>query len=226
MKSRFYKFNIYLALITVCLAAGCSTYRANRAFAKGEQSTIRLYLEGSSADPAGSGPVLVTSNKFLMSVERQPFLTEADLRKVVLLDDPGKDGGFSIGLVFKDHGAMLLEMATTRNRGRHIVVFAQFPPKGYKAPKAQKKPRKSDDDDDQDKMDAQLDVQLPGITSEMDQSGQPRAAGWLAAVLIRERNTSGIFRFSPDASREEAKRIVRGLKNDMTYAKTIGKDTD
>jgi hypothetical protein len=40
-----------------------------------------------------------------------------------------------------------------------------------------------------------------------------RQSAWLAAVLIRERNANGVFRFSPDASHEEGARIVRGLKN-------------
>jgi len=31
-----------------------------------------------------------------------------------------------------------------------------------------------------------------------------------------------MFTFSPDASREEAARIVRGLKNDIAYAKSVG----
>jgi len=226
MKRRFYKFNIYLALVPLCLAAGCSTYRAKRAFDKGEQSTIRLYLEGNRADTFGSGPVLVTSNRVLMTVERQPFLTEADLRKVELLQDPGRDGSFSIGLVFKEHGALLLEMATTANKGRHIVVFAQFPPRGYKAPKEPKKPHKSDEDENDDLKDAQIEAQTPGVVAETQMSGQPRVSGWLAAVLIRDRNASGIFRFTPDASPEEGKRIVRGLRNGIAYAKVVGKDKD
>lgn len=36
---------------------------------------------------------------------------------------------------------------------------------------------------------------------------------WLAAPVISRRITDGVFTFAPDASREEAERIVRGLKN-------------
>jgi preprotein translocase subunit SecD len=36
---------------------------------------------------------------------------------------------------------------------------------------------------------------------------------WLAAPLITKRITNGVFIFTPDASREEAERIVSGLKN-------------
>jgi preprotein translocase subunit SecD len=36
---------------------------------------------------------------------------------------------------------------------------------------------------------------------------------WLAAPLITKRISNGVFIFTPDATREEAERIVRGLKN-------------
>jgi hypothetical protein len=36
---------------------------------------------------------------------------------------------------------------------------------------------------------------------------------WLAAPLINRRITNGEFTFTPDATREEAERIVRGLSN-------------
>jgi hypothetical protein len=221
MKSRFLKFNIYLAVVPILLAAGCASYRAEHRFSKEEQSTIRLYLECNKGDTVSSAPVLVTRERIPMIIDRQPTLTEADLRKVFLLDDPGREGGYSIELVFNDHGAMLLEMLTTANKGRHIVVFAQFPPKGYKAPKEKKRPHKSDEDYDELQME---DRGTPPV-AEAERPGQPRISAWLAAVLIRERNTSGAFRFSPDCvSRQEAARIVHGLKNDIAYAKAVGRD--
>ena len=69
-----------------------------------------------------------------------------------------------------------------------------------------------------------LQAALPASQPEMELPGQPRASGWLAAVQIRERIPSGIFRFSPDASREETARIVRGLKNVLAYEKSLGRD--
>jgi hypothetical protein len=36
---------------------------------------------------------------------------------------------------------------------------------------------------------------------------------WIAAPLINQRNASGVLTFTPDATREEAERIVRGLNN-------------
>ncbi len=38
-------------------------------------------------------------------------------------------------------------------------------------------------------------------------------ARWIAAPLITQRISNGVFIFTPDATREEAERIVRGLNN-------------
>jgi hypothetical protein len=115
----------------------------------------------------------------------------------------------------------MLDMLTTAHKGRHIVVFSQFPHPGYKPPKEPKQPKKSDTDDN-----SMEDIQaaIPAASPETEVPGQPRSSAWLAAVQIRERNPSGIFRFSPAASREETARIVRGLKNLIAYEKSIGSD--
>jgi 5-enolpyruvylshikimate-3-phosphate synthase len=41
----------------------------------------------------------------------------------------------------------------------------------------------------------------------------PAQKRWLAAPLVNNRITNGVLNFTPDASREEAERIVRGLNN-------------
>jgi hypothetical protein len=216
MKSNTNGFNIYLALTCLFLVAGCASKSSK--FAKNEQSTLRLYLEGNRGDPSTTGTVLVTRQRIPYTIDREPSLTEADLRKAALLEEPGPNGGYAIQLVFNEHGALLLDMLTTANKGRHLVVFAQFPPKGYKAPKAKRAPKKSEDDNSME----DLQATLPPSQGQLEAPGQPRASGWLGAVLIRGRNPSGMFTFSPDASREEAARIVRGLKNDIAYAKSVG----
>jgi preprotein translocase subunit SecD len=38
-------------------------------------------------------------------------------------------------------------------------------------------------------------------------------ARWLAAPVLRQRITNGVFAFTPDATREEADRIARGVNN-------------
>jgi hypothetical protein len=204
MKSWFRWFNIYLALAGVFLAPGCSSDNPAGIHGKKELSTIRLYLEENRADTTSTGTVLVTRAQFPMVIDREPFLTEADLSKAMLIDDPGPDGSYAIQLLFDSHGTLLLDMTTTANKGRHIVVFSQFPKPGFKSPKAQRRPHSSDDDDMGEEQPPEAQPTAPN---------EPRQAAWLAAVLIRGRNANGMFRFTPDASHEEGARIVRGLKN-------------
>ncbi len=51
---------------------------------------------------------------------------------------------------------------------------------------------------------------------------------WLAAPLIQKRITDGVLTFTPDATREEAEEIVKGLNNVIQKAKKgyWGKDSD
>ncbi len=218
MKSYFRPFNlIYLAWLPLLAAAGCANKASD--FAKKEQSTLRFYVEGNRSDKTGTGNVLVTRQHYPYTIESEPFLTEADIRQVAMVDEPGPDGGFAIQLGLSDHGALALEMVTTLHKGRHIVIYSQFPPAGYKSPDQPKKSKKAAADDDSGPL--QMREPLPPADPGVDQPGQPRKSAWLAAVLIRERNTSGLFRFSPDATREETARIVRGLKNDIAYEKSL-----
>mgnify|MGYP000642786565 CR=1 FL=1 len=50
----------------------------------------------------------------------------------------------------------------------------------------------------------------------------PDQARWLAAPLIRQGITNGFLVFTPDASRDEAERIVRGLNNLVAQNKQKG----
>jgi len=219
MKSCLHKFNTYLALAALLLAGGCASWSAKNKFAKEEQSTIRLYLEGNRRDVSGTGTVLVTRERYPVTIEREPFLTEADLRDASMVEEPGPDSGYYIQLAFNDHGALMLDMLTTAHKGQHIVIYSQFPHPGYKPPKEAKKSKKDEFDNENKWEDIQ--PKLPAQQPELDSPGQMRASAWLSAYLIRERNDSGIFRFSPDASRDETRRIVRGLKNVIAYEKSL-----
>jgi hypothetical protein len=204
MKSWFYPFNIYFAVAGVFFCAGCVHSNKAKIDPKKEASTIRLYLEGSHADTSSTGTVLVTRQKFPYTVQREPFLTEADLSKAALVDDPGPEHSYSIELLFDDHASLLLDMTTTANKGHHIIIFSQFPKPGTKEAKERRKAHADDDEP--------LAAQPP-LPTDAGSTNQTRESAWLGAVLIRARNTSGLFRFSPDASHEEGARIVRGLNN-------------
>src|SRR5277367_840274 len=183
MKSRLHKFNIYLALASLLLATGCAGWSEKAKYAKGEQSTIRLYLEGNRHDVSGTGTVLVTRERYPVTIERAPFLTEGDLREASIVDEGGPDGGYYIQLVFNDHGSLMLDMLTTAHKGQHIVIFSQFPKPGEKPPKEPKKSKK-DEFDNENKME-DIQAKIPDQHPEMEVPGKERASAWLAAYLIR-----------------------------------------
>lgn len=217
MKRRTRSFNIYFALLGLVLAGGCEMFKEakEQVIPNKIQSTIRLYMEGQKADKTTAGTVFVTSNRFPYTIERDPFLTEADLSKASIVNDTGGEGGYSIQLVFNDHGTLLLDMYTADNKGRHIIVFSQFPTVGLKSKKAKKK---TDDTEDDDLLETKPDLpsSAPADTTNSTTNAPLRQSGWLAAVLVRDRVSNGMFRFTPDASRKEGFRIVRGLRNVIT----------
>jgi hypothetical protein len=213
MKTWFARFNIYFTLATVFFAAGCASNDPNHS--KKEQTTLRLYMESTHADLTHVGTVLVTRDKVPFMVDREPFLDEADITKAALVDDPSGDGTFSIQIGFNEHGSLILEMMTTSNKGKHIVIFSQFPKPGEKQPKVRKK--NHDNPDDEDVADKAATAPPP------ESPEKPRSSAWLSAVLVRDRIGNGVFRFIPDASHEEAARIVRGLKNVIAESKRADK---
>jgi hypothetical protein len=214
MKTRFRRFNIYFALAAAFLSGGCGSVTHEITHGKKEMTTIRLYLEGGRVDTGDLGKVLVTRDKYPYMVEREPFLTEADVTKAALVEDG--EGSYSIQVAFNDHGTLLLDMITTSNKGKHIIIFSQFPIPGEKQPKPKRQTHNKDIDDD-------FAEPPPPPPPPPEIPGKPRQSGWLTAVLIRDRNSSGIFRFSPDASHEEGARIVRGLKNVIAASKRAEK---
>lgn len=213
MKTWFGWFNIYFTLAAVFFAAGCSSIDPNHS--NKEQTTLRLYIESPHADLTHVGTVLVTRNKDPFLVDREPFLDEADITKASLVEDPSGDGTFYIQLGFNEHGSLVLEMITTGNMGKHIIVFSQFPRPGEKQPKVRKKNHKNPDDEEV----ADTEASAPPPES----PDKPRKSAWLSAVLVRSRISNGVFRFIPDASHEEAARIVRGLKNVIAESKRAQK---
>jgi hypothetical protein len=218
MKRRPDWFNIYFAIgvsaLCVLLAAGCSAINAGKKAInpKKEQSTMRIYLEGPRGDAMTTGTVLVTREKLPFSVEREAFLTEADISTASVVDNG--DGTYALQLAFNEHGTMLLDMYTTSNKGKHLIIFSQFPKPG-KPKKPKKKPGATNDDSD-------LIIRSDAAIAPPDQTlletstpapDKSRESAWLAAILIRQPVSTGLLRFTPDASKAECLRIVRGLRN-------------
>ena len=184
MKSWLRSFNIYLLAAGAVFAGGCSSM--HRLNPNKDYATLSVFPEGR---PADSLPVQVGWNKTPMYIEAAPILTEDDVSKATLVDHP--DGTYEIQLTFTDEAKMLLEMHTIGKQGKHLVIFAKFPPKGWKEPEGG-----------------------APATGENAQPGQPRISAWLAAPLIPQNGiANGSLRFAPEASHEEAERIVLGWNN-------------
>lgn len=181
MKNWLRSINIYLLAAGVVLGGGCGS---NRLSPNKEYATLSIFMEGRQAE---SLPVHIGRDTAPVYIVPEAVLTEEDLSKAALVDHP--DGTYDIQLTFTDHGKLVLDMQTTSNKGKHLVIFAKFPPKGWKEPKE-------------------------GAAAEKLPPGQSRMSAWLAAPLITGNGLSnGSLLFTPDASHAEAEQIVRGLNN-------------
>jgi hypothetical protein len=172
MKTWTRRFNSYFIafLLGLLALAGCATDDDEKGDKKKEKkekevTTLEMHLE---ANPDGSDRcatiTLLRSNPITLTVYNQPFLSHIDLVRADIVEELGILG---IRLQFtQPHGARLLEMYTSANKGKRIAIRAEW--------------------------------------------GEGR---WLAAPLITSQIREGVYTFTPDASREEIERIVRGLNN-------------
>jgi hypothetical protein len=118
MKCWRQSFNIYL--LAVLLAAGCETGGLSPTK---DYSKLRIYMEGQESDGT---LVRVGRDKTPIYVKAEPILTEEDVEGARV--EENADGTLGIQVKFSDHGGIVLDMESTANRGRHLVVFCQFRP--------------------------------------------------------------------------------------------------
>jgi hypothetical protein len=186
MKSWLHSFNIYLLAAGVVLGSGCASRSLS---ANKDYATLSVYLEGL----AGNGSLVqVGRAKIPVLVQGEALLTEEDLARAKLVDNP--DGTCAIQVTFNDHGAVVLDMNTTANRGRHLVLYCQLRPRrGSQGP-------------------------ADGAATSPDKTapGQRGFFPWLSMMLIRTAVTGGSLQFTVDVSRAEAEQIVLGLNNLVT----------
>jgi hypothetical protein len=169
-------FNIYLLLFLMGISFGCNTPHESKTAEEKkkakEASTLRLYLEEPHAGDHSGGVPIYRQSPIMISVDREPFLTEADLQSASVID---VRGGFQIRAQFNGHATLLLENVTVSHKGQRIAIESFF--------------------------------------------GEMR---WLGAPVITHRISNGEIVFTPDATREESERIVRGLSN--VVAKIVEKE--
>ncbi|MGA2871817.1 MAG: hypothetical protein ABSF34_21990 [Verrucomicrobiota bacterium] len=120
------RFNLYLtAFLVLALAgAGCSTFKKKK---EEPVSAVRVNIE-STANAEGEGQTIsvLRADPVLVTVSKDPVLTEADLLQAAVVATPG---GFSVELKFDETGAWTLEQFSAAYSGKHFVIYAQWGPK-------------------------------------------------------------------------------------------------
>jgi len=113
-------FNIYLALaILTGLACGCQSDKK-----KPQTAALRVHIEV-SPDPTGSSqPIsVIRSDPVLVTIKREPILTEANLMEAKVID---AQGGFALQFKFDGSGTWMVEQYSAANPGRHFAIFGQW----------------------------------------------------------------------------------------------------
>lgn len=116
------RFNIYLALAAfgICLT-GC---KSTSSLDKKPVASISLHMETNPGDPQNSSAVpIFRENPTLVTVEKTPFLTEADVAEARVINVLG---GFAIQVKFNDRGIWMLEQYTAAHPGRRIGVLCRW----------------------------------------------------------------------------------------------------
>ena len=123
MKIRWNRFKTYL-LVTLATVAVCGCQTVGRTKESKLLSTLRLHLETGRNGPKPNQAVPIYRQKAIMvNVEQIPFLSEEQVSDAKVIDEVG---GFALRIQFDHHGAVLLEQATTGNRGAKVAIFSQF----------------------------------------------------------------------------------------------------
>jgi hypothetical protein len=120
MESWTRQFNIYLALVaTLGLLCSCQTNKPH-----GQVSALRVHIEVNRDNVGTSEDVsVIRADPVLVSIAKQPILTEANLVAAKIIDAPG---GFAINIHFDETGTWVLEQNTAANTGHHLVIFGQW----------------------------------------------------------------------------------------------------
>jgi preprotein translocase subunit SecD len=110
--------SLKIALSLACLSlslTGCASFH------KQETTTLRIYEQVSSAlPPENAMPVEIPSADLKLSVAPFPTLTEKNILSAELYNT---SGGTAIFVRFDIHGTVMLDEATTRDRGQYFVTF-------------------------------------------------------------------------------------------------------
>jgi preprotein translocase subunit SecD len=116
-------FNLYLlGLTALCLVAvcGCASYRSKER----NLAMLRVHIENrAQLQDSGQTISLLRANPVLVTINNEPFITEANIEDAVLLQTPG---GLAVAIQLDETGAYMLEQYTAAYVGKHMVIFAQW----------------------------------------------------------------------------------------------------
>ena len=116
------RFNLYLVLLLALPWVGCALFDKKKTPEKA--GAIRLHIESPVTLPEKTITVtLLRSSPVVVTVESEPLLTEASLLAAALVETPG---GFAVRVKFDETAGWMLEQATARNPGKHLVIFGQW----------------------------------------------------------------------------------------------------
>src|SRR5438045_1754626 len=111
MRVCFRYFNFYLALMAVALlCASCKTDKSAKVF-----SALRVHLQAPQMSANSVTVSVIRSNPVLVTVARDPILTESDVYGARIID---AQGGFALQIGFNENAAMILEQYTAANSGK------------------------------------------------------------------------------------------------------------
>jgi len=117
------RFNLYLLLLLAfsLALAGCATAKKKKHEPLG---AIRVHIE-STANAQGEGQTIsvLRNDPVLVTIAKDPVLTEANLLRAALVETPG---GFCIELKFDQTGAWTLEQFSAAYSGKHFAIFGQW----------------------------------------------------------------------------------------------------
>ena len=115
------RFNLYLLVLLVLsvVFTGCATHKKHEPV-----GAIRVHIENSAnAEGQGQTVSVLRADPVLVTIAKDPILTEANLLKASLIETPG---GFSVELKFDHTGAWTLEQFSAAYASKHFVIFGQW----------------------------------------------------------------------------------------------------
>jgi hypothetical protein len=120
------RFNLYLLLALVAtIACGCRTHKNDKSK---QLATLRVHMQTGAGGISPAKKISIyRASPVDMSVEQEPFLTEAHVASAQVVNALG---GFEIQIQLNRQGTWLLQEYSASNSGQRYAIFSQFGEKG------------------------------------------------------------------------------------------------